>query len=327
MPRIRYRTYRPQAEAREIIENAVAILQEYADQGFDLTLRQLYYQFVARDLFPASYENAAGTKNNVQSYNRLGAIVSAAREGGLIDWDYITDRGRSSEARPHWCDAEDFVASVAPQFNVDLWEHQPRRVEVWVEKDALSAVVERACRPLDVPYTACKGYMSASTMWQAAQRMRANWRERRQPTIVLHLGDHDPSGIDMTRDIDDRLHMFAVRPGDNDPCDITVVRIALTRDQVEQYQPPPNPAKETDSRFATYQAVFGQESWELDALEPQTIVDLITTRIEEYTAALQFRRAQRREADQRAYLAKTAAHWDAVRTFVDGLPDAESAEG
>lgn len=90
-----------------------------------------------------------------------------------------------------------------------------------------------------------------------------------QAPVILHLGDHDPSGIDMTRDIVARLEVFTDYAG------IEVRRVALNMDQVEQYGPPPNPAKLTDSRVGQYIAVYGLDSWELDALEPQVIVDLI----------------------------------------------------
>ena len=328
MPRIKYVDYKPTAAVREVIEAAVYILEEYSANGFDLTLRQLYYQFIARDLFPESYAHpTSGTKNTIQSYNKLKSIVASAREAGLIDWSHIVDRGRSSESRPHWDDATNFMSSVAPQFNIDIWEAQPRRVEVWVEKDALSDVVSRACVPLDVPFTACKGYMSASTMWDAAHnRMLVNWNERRQPTVVLHLGDHDPSGIDMTRDIQKRLNLFSSQTSsrhseERGHPEITVSRIALTREQIEQYNPPPNPAKESDARYPTYQADHGDESWELDALEPQVIIDLITEDIRNLMAPRIYQRSRRTEASQRAQLEKIATNWDAVSDFLTDLPD------
>lgn len=327
MPLIAYRTYRPKPETREIIDSAIEILEEYAAQGFSLTLRQLYYQFIARDLFPESYVSQEGTKNNIKSYNKLGDIITAAREGGMIDWNHITDRGRTSESKPHWLTAKHFIDSVAPQFNIDLWTMQPKRVEVWVEKDALSDVVARACRPLDIPYTACKGYMSVSAIWEAAHdRIRRHWNRSGQGTVILHLGDHDPSGIDMTRDIEDRLRTFSAQYGDHsdsDPCELQVIRIALTREQINQYNPPPNPAKETDSRFAAYQAVHGDESWELDALEPQVIVDLITRTARRHMNQARFRQAQQEEAGYRARLLKASHHWDRVIELLDELPDPE----
>jgi len=94
-----------------------------------------------------------------------------------------------------------------------------------------------------------------------------------QRPIVFHLGDHDPSGIDMTRDNRDRLSLFA-------GVDITVVRLALNMEQIERYRPPPNPAKVTDSRFEAYQREYGDESWELDALNPEVIHNLIENNVQ-----------------------------------------------
>ncbi len=333
MAKIEYRAYNPKPETILIIERANEILDEYAEQGFNLTLRQLYYQFIARDLFPDSYINPTeGTKNNISSYNKLKGIVSAAREGGMIDWDRLVDRGRSSENRSHWRDASHFIRTVTPQFTTDLWRDQPKRVEVWVEKDALSDVIERACRPLDVPFTACKGYMSASTMWDAAHnRMLHNWNEYNQETVVLHLGDHDPSGIDMTRDIEERLNMFASQTdtayldSQGNPT-ITVQRIALTRAQVTRYAPPPNPAKEIDPRFRDYEAIHGAQSWELDALSPQVIMDLITSRIRPHMDREIFKDALRTELSERNHLRKVHANWDAVEELLSRYPAADTAE-
>lgn len=645
MPRIKYRDYRPKAEAVRIIELADEILQEYASHGFDLTLRQLYYQMIAKDLFPDSWMNKAGVKNNIENYNRLKSIVSRAREAGMLDWDHITDRGRSVVARPHWLTGQQFLRNVSPQFHVDLWEGQPERVECftpdvpvvtrdglvplgaidvgdfvytqsgrfrrverrfsrpfagmvlrvklcglpaftvtrehpfwcrpyddsrpgykgsdrkfraarwrkaeqlkrfdllslpkpvsgldypdlfdleggprsrkivnfsvtpavqimlglylaegsvrgdgrttqftlgaheaeaerllkefavewdlhthavdgagtrvvyiyskaladwlasnfgsgafnkkipswlftaaprrylpvlewyfrgdgcfwdesrasidattrsqqlaqqvqlmllwagycaaqdsvedhgepryrisvggasadalakvwgvvipakglgrskrynhirqeasevlfsvqsvlavpyrgevinleveedhtycvpvaahncWVEKDALSAVIERACRPFDVASFACKGYASASAMWDAAHnRFRRYFLDQSQDVVVIHLGDHDPSGVHMTQDVIERLRLFAASPGSVRPT-ILVERIALNMDQVRRYNPPPNPAKETDSRSASYKRQFGDTCWELDALEPRLIVRLVQAAI------------------------------------------------
>lgn len=106
-------------------------------------------------------------------------------------------------------------------------------------------------------------------MWSAAQRfIGQDYRDNR---VIIHLGDHDPSGIDMTRDIQERLQMFGA--------DAYVKRVALTMNQIGTYNPPPNPAKITDSRASKYIDEYGNESWELDALEPQVITDLITNEV------------------------------------------------
>ncbi len=241
-----------------MINQANDIIREYQAQGYSLTLRQLYYQFVARDLIA----------NTVKSYNKLGNIINDARLAGLVDWSAIEDRTRNLNDAPRWDDPADAVNAVLQQYRTDVWENQPRRVEVWIEKNALTGVIHRTCRQLDVPYFACIGYVSQS------EEYRAYRRSLNHPLTILHLGDHDPSGIDMTRDNDNRLN-------DVFGGDVDMVRIALNMDQVEEYAPPPNPAKMTDSRFADYAAEFGTSSWELDALEPSVINALITSHVED----------------------------------------------
>lgn len=257
MPFINYQDKRFSADSLLVIQQANAIIREYQAQGFTLTLRQLYYQFVARDMLP----------NTMRSYKRLGSIVNDARMAGQVDWDSIEDRTRNLEAPTWWNGPSDIVQACAQQFNVDRWANQEHRPEVWIEKEALVGVIADACEELRVPYFACRGYVSQSEQWRAGRRHRRHL-DRGQYPVVFHLGDHDPSGIDMTRDNRDRLFTFA-EDG------VEVERLALNMDQVDEHQPPPNPAKVTDSRFESYVAQYGGESWELDALEPRMLVQLV----------------------------------------------------
>ena len=120
----------------------------------------------------------------------------------------------------------------------------------------------------------CKGYMSASAAWRAGRRFKRKLEAGKQCHLI-HLGDHDPSGIDMTRDNQERVDLFSDAQGMVD-----VHRIALNMNQVDEFDPPPNPAKESDSRAAGYVAVYGRTSWELDALEPSFIEKIIKDKIE-----------------------------------------------
>ncbi len=246
-----------------VIDQANAILDEYAGDGLDLTLRQLYYQFVARGLL----------ENKQTAYKRLGSIVSDARLAGLIDWTRIEDRTRNLQGLTHWRSPAEVLQAARDSYRVDHWKGQDYQVEVWIEKDALVGVIESICHELDVPFFACRGYVSQSEMWTAAQRLLIYDKAGRSP-IILHLGDHDPSGVDMTRDIVDRMATFGV--------DLGVRRLALNMNQVEQYSPPPNPAKITDSRAAGYIDRFGNQSWELDALEPRVLRSLIDEHVRKY---------------------------------------------
>jgi len=289
-----------------IIEQANQICESYAAQGYELTLRQLYYQFVARGWLA----------NADRNYKRLGSIVNDARLGGLIDWEHVVDRTRFVRKNSHWDSPGDIIHSAARSFDRDRWEGQPTRVEVWIEKDALVGVIEDVCQRNDVPYFSCRGYTSQSEIWGAAQRLE-HYLDKPgcEKVVVLHLGDHDPSGIDMTRDIGDRLALFFEGDG-TDPDDLEVQRIALTMEQVERYNPPPNPAKLTDSRAVGYIDRYGHESWELDALNPDQLVSLIDRWVGEHRDSGLWVAANERVASERKILTATASRWPEVAEFL-----------
>lgn len=201
-----------------LIDQANEIIEEYQAQGYVLTLRQLYYQFVARGIIA----------NKQSEYNRLGSVVNDARLAGLMDWDMIEDRTRNLQDMPKWDTPQSLIEAAASQYRSDIWAEQEIRAEVWIEKEALVGVVEPICRELRIPYFACRGYGSQSELWRAGHRFRRHLKNG-QSVLVLHLGDHDPSGIDMTRDNTARLALFA-RSGR-----VEVRRLALNMDQVEQY--------------------------------------------------------------------------------------------
>lgn len=247
----------------DMIDGINAILEEYRQAGYVLTIRQLYYQLVSRDVIP----------NNIKSYKHIVGLVGDGRLAGLIDWDMITDRARDTQIPTAWTSPSQILDACAEQYRIDPWLQQDCHVEVMVEKDALSGVLEPVCRDLRITFTANKGYTSLSNLYEASRRMR-RWADADKHVVVLYMGDHDPSGIDMTRDIEDRLDMLTGgRVTD-------IRRLALNMEQVDNYQPPENPAKTTDSRFASYLAEYGESSWELDALEPRVLGDLVREEVE-----------------------------------------------
>lgn len=268
-----------QAKSLLVIQRAREVLERYNQKGLTLTLRQLYYQFVAHDLFLDKYvrvggkwrkakEGEVGTINADPNYDMLGNVLSDARLAGRIDWDMIEDRTRFLRGHTTHENPAAAIKAAHDRYRIDMWKGQPDRLEVWIEKDALIGVVTDVCSRFDINYFACRGYASQSELYNAGKRIQARRQYHNQNTIVLHLGDHDPSGMDMTRDNQDRLSLFA---GDY----VEVRRIALNMPQVRQYNPPPNPAKLTDCRANGYIAEYGDESWELDALDPDVIADLI----------------------------------------------------
>lgn len=324
MPKIKYKDVRFAPDALRVVEAAARIVEEYQRQGFDMTLRQVYYKIIARDLFPEdrryfwtgsrwvrdpSGSNPSSTKNNVPNYNWLGDLVSDARLAGLIDWNQIVDRTRGLQVKGHWDDPAEIIQSAAGGFALDRWEGQPYRPEVWIEKDALLGVFEGICQELDVPLLSCRGYNSQSEMWRAAQRM-LRYKQQKQTPMIFHFGDHDPSGKDMSRDILDRLYLFTGKQ-------LEFERLALNIDQVRRYDPPPSPAKITDPRAKAYIQEFGDDSWELDALEPRVIKELVREAVERIQDDILWRESGKEEAAHRETLRKISDNYQEVQTFVE----------
>jgi hypothetical protein len=307
MPKIAYTKTNFQEKTLDLIKTCNVILNEFERQGYDVTLRQLYYQLVSRDVIP----------NNQKEYNRLGSIVNDARLAGLIDWHHIIDRTRSLRSLASWSDPAEILDSVQRQYKIDLWKYQPHRIEVWIEKDALAGVFERVCNELRVPFFSCRGYTSQSEMWSAAQRL-LKYRKNGQEPVILHFGDHDPSGIDMSRDIKDRLSMFCGKP-------IQLIRLALNMDQVERFNPPPNPAKITDSRAVGYIKRFGRVSWELDALSPQVLGDTVRANVLAHRDEDLWSQWKAAEDDQKEVLSLISGQFYEVAEFV-GKPVAQHAD-
>lgn len=283
----------------ELIGQANEVIGAYAQAGYDLTLRQLYYQMVARDIIP----------NTERSYKNFGTLISDARMAGLVDWNRIVDRTRVTKSRPHWDHPSDVIESAYYSYNIDHWEGQSYRPRVWIEKDALTGVISRTCTDMDIPFLACKGYMSQSAMWRDSQIAIQQEKDGLIP-VIIYLGDHDPSGMDMTRDIGDRMNIFGAN--------YNVERIALNYSQVEELNPPPNPAKLSDTRAEAYVEEYGYSSWELDALEPEYINVLIRSTVTNLIDQEQWDHVQARLAHHKSMLKAISENY---QTIEDHLTD------
>lgn len=296
MPRQRFRTINFHATTQERIDQLTSILDEYGDQ--QLTARQCYYQFVARGLL-------ANTERN---YKMITKLITDARYAGIVDWDQIEDRGRPPRSPNQFDDLSDLVETALRAYRLPRWKGQQTYCELWVEKQALAGVLEPLASRFHVTLMVNKGYSSASAMKQSADRMRAaqgvdsdafnKWlaafhadapdderskaytthakrgeqyvTENTRDVVLFYLGDHDPSGKDMVRDIRERLEEFGVWR-------LTVKHLGLTMPQIKRFKPPPNPTKLTDSRAKEYIKEYGNQSWELDALPPRELNNLVET--------------------------------------------------
>ena len=298
MPLIAYRQQRFNSKAAKTIKQALEIIDDLQAQGYTLTLRQLYYQMVSKNFIA----------NNEREYKRLGRIICDAREVGLIDWYAIEDRGRSCYLPDHTPTPAEVLKNIEMQLRLNPWLDQPVYLVTAVEKAALEGVIERPCARWRAPYMACKGYLSASEAWRTGRRYERALANGKR-CVLLHLGDHDPSGLHMTDDNRIRLNLFARG-------DVEVNRLALNMDQIEQYDPPPNPAKQTDTRYAGYKAEFGEESWELDALSPKVIDGLISDAIESYVDKDKWQATLAEETERRKGLRLLGMRWEEIEKLV-----------
>jgi len=302
--KIAYKTHGFNKRSLALIETVNAIVEDYEQQGYNLTLRQLYYQLVARDIIP----------NSQKEYKAIGDLIGNARLAGLVDWRAIVDRTRNIDKPPAWENPAEVIQSALYSYKRDLWAGQDYRVEVWVEKDALRGVIHSVCNRENVPDFACRGYVSLSEMWEAGNRIKAHIENGAFP-VIIHLGDHDPSGVDMTRDIIERLEMFT---GSILNDKFTVERVALNKDQITQFNPPPNPAKFTDSRINGYVQEFGYSSWELDALEPSVLDSIITSTILAYRDDAKYLAQKTRQDREKEELRQLANNYQEAVDYLDG---------
>lgn len=296
--------FRPKAVAT--IAHVNKIIANYQSQGLRLTLRQLYYQLVTVNAI----------SNNEREYKRLSSVVSDGRLAGLIDWNAIEDRVRQAQMSSEFENMAMLVRAALYSYRLPRWDGQEEYVELWVEKDALAGVLSPIASKFHIPLMVNRGYSSQSAMYESAKRIidaqdrlqtklnerYADEKEGQAPDVeatIIYLGDFDPSGEDMVRDITDRLEMFNVE-------NLTVDKVGLTTAQIKVHKPPPNPAKLTDPRAAAYIAQHGNSSWEVDALNPAILTKLITAEVASHVNQPVMDAVIKREEEDKKTLRKTA---------------------
>lgn len=247
-----------QRQTLELIETVNLVLGQYEGP---LTLRQVFYRLVAAQV----------VTNSEKAYKRLSAVLTKARLAGAVDDTRIVDRLRQAHRVPCWADLSAFLQAARRSYRREKWAGQPCYLEVWCEKDAVAGVLQPITEAFEVTLYPCRGYNSYSALREAGQRFRASGK----PNVILYLGDFDPSGQDMARDIVDRLRRdFGAQ--------VNLQLLALTSDQVEANQLPPAPAKRQDTRAAAFIAQHGDRAVELDALPPDVLQELVREGIGRY---------------------------------------------
>lgn len=270
-----------------MLQKCINILKEYEEKDIKVTLRQLYYQLVARGYLP----------NLDKSYHKLSGLLTDARYCGFVDWDAIEDRIRVPHRHSEFDDVLNLIEAAKDSYRLDRWNDQEYYVELFTEKDAISSILRPIADDWHIFLNVNRGYSSATAMYDSSKRFLRQYLEEKK-CVLLYLGDHDPSGLDMIRDIDERLEEFE--------CDVEVIPIALTLEQVQKYNPPPNPAKITDSRAKKYIRDFGEHSWEVDALPPDVMIDLVNSTIKQYVDVEKMNKVIKKEEEDMKQLEEFA---------------------
>ena len=246
---------------RELLEAVIEITDEYAEQDLKMTLRQLYYQLFVRKII----------KNEGKDYRRVSYVTTEGRMSGLIDWEVIEDRLRQPRIPQEFDSPKEIMYVAIDSYRKPRHEGQENYIEVWIEKDALSGVLAPIADEYHVTLMVNRGYYSTSAVHDSAERFLDAMNQGKK-CVILYMGDHDPSGLDMVKDIQNRLDIFKV--------DVDVRIIAITKEQIEKYNLPPDEAKSDDPRFNGYILDHGAISWELDALPPEILNQILANALE-----------------------------------------------
>ena len=188
-------------------------------------------------------------------FDKVERLVVDLRREGLIPFGKISEGHRERLVPPTYESVGAFLTMVKNRYQRDIWATQPYHVEVWSEKNGLSDVIWPVCSRYRVPYVPTKGQPSITLLYNSAQAMIAS--EKR--THLLYVGDHDATGLNISRVIEEELREFGV--------DVTLHRVAVTPQQIATYNLPTRPGKQSDNKHAAFVAAYGPDCVEVDALQ------------------------------------------------------------
>ena len=255
------RKRRSKDEVSDFLQRIQGIL---AEETYGITIRHLYYLLVSAKVI----------EKTEAAYKNLIAHLSKWRKNGDIDFDAFVDGTRYWSGATLYDDAESALRDCAQSYRRNMWKQQPYYVEVWCEKDAIKSILLRAAEPFGVPVFAAIGFASLTSLHSAAQTFQRAARAGKRP-VVLYFGDHDPSGLSGQAKAAQTLReQFGVA--------VDFRRLAVTADQIAEFNLPTRPAKKTDSRAMGWEG----ECVEVDAISSATLVqlaeDAITDLIDPY---------------------------------------------
>jgi hypothetical protein len=267
-------------------------MYEIAEQTQPITGRGVGYKLFARSLIPSM------SRKDMQRVYRL---LRDAREEGVIPWEWIVDETRCLEKAPSWDNPQAFAEAAARSYRLEFWNQQPARVEVWSEKGTVRGVLAPVLNKYGVGFRVMHGFASATAVYDVAQD------DDGRPLVVLYVGDYDPSGLYMSEmDIPDRLEKYK---GDH----VEPRRIALTGEQTRGLLSFPASDKRDDPRYRWFVSSYGAQCWELDALDPRVLRDIVEDEIKSEIEPVAWERCVRINKAQQASMEQVVDAWSSGR--------------
>jgi hypothetical protein len=247
-----FKPWKPEPESLALLENVHAVLATFRAY-LPVTLRQVFYRLVS----------TVGYPKDERAYHRLGDLLNRARRAGLLEWDAIRDDGFTRRSPVFWdspADWADTVLESAKRYRCDRQSGQERRLVLWCEAGGMVPQLERVAAEYSVPVYSSGGFDSVTAKHEVAVEF-----SRLGLSTVLHIGDHDPSGVHMFGSLDEDVRAFLERLGG----DVQFVRLAVTREHIQEMGLPTAPAKETDRRS------FSGDTVQAEAIPPDALARIV----------------------------------------------------
>lgn len=250
-----------QRKSLELLGQVQEVIEGY---DFSLTLRQIYYQLVAKQII----------SNQQKYYMKLSRLCVIGRDEGMLPEDAFADRLREVDKPNSWDDLVDFMDTVKQAYKKDKWKNQSAYVEVWTEKDALRGVISPITYECDVSLLVVRGQVSRTAIYESYNRFSQKFNEDKK-CYLFYFGDFDPSGISIYNSLVKRLRNFGNYGGN-----INFRRVALTQEQISQHNLPQDPAKKSDPNYKKFVNKYGDNVVEIDSLPPDVLRELIRDCVE-----------------------------------------------
>ena len=269
--------WHPRPEVLQLL----SLARDFAEREHPVTVRQTFYHLVS----------VGATPNAERAYSRLVKILVRARKAGILPFEWFVDLTRRPLELSLYENVATFLTKEVDYYFRDTWIDQLVYLIVWVEKQALQGVLWPVTAEYNVSLFVGRGYASWPITFQAVERFK---RFSDKDLVLLYLGDYDPSGTDISRDLESRFHRLGV--------ELEFKRLALTGEQVDEYKLPPMPAKKQDPRYKSFVTSHGGFAVELDALPPSVLRTLLKEAIESYLDMDAFRRDLAIEKSEKQWL-------------------------